>query len=363
MRAPRLAVLVSLLFPALPASAQTATPPPMRTEEVAPGVYAVLRVDPPGLMFEANGGFIVADADVVVVDGGSNPASAAEMLAAVRRVTPKPVRYVVHTHWHDDHVAGAQVWDEAFPGVEHVAHAGTARAMAGEGLEARRKFREGAPGAAASIRALVASGRGMAGGPLTDEERASHLSTLALAERAIRELPNVRAVAPSVVFDDRLTLVRGGRTIEVRWLGRAHTAGDAVVHLPAEGVVFAGDLVSWPVPLVGTTSFPLEFGPAVQRLVDLRPKTIVPGHGPVLRGDAYARLVVRLLTAIRERTQAAVARGETLEQARRSVDLSDLRRELAGDSPVRGLLFDQYVAAPAVARAYEAASAARRGTG
>ena len=67
----------------------------------------------------------------------------------------------------------------------------------------------------------------------------------------------------------------------------------------------------------------------------------------------------RLLDAITTRTRAAVARGETLEQARRSVDLSAFRREFAGDSRVRGLLFDQYVAGPAVARAYEAA----RGSG
>jgi hypothetical protein len=80
----------------------------------------------------------------------------------------------------------------------------------------------------------------------------------------------------------------------------------------------------------------------------------------VLREDAHIRAVARLLAAIRDGTAAAVARGETLEQTRRSVDLSEFRRALAGESRVWRLLFDSYVAGPAVARAYEQALAVAR---
>jgi glyoxylase-like metal-dependent hydrolase (beta-lactamase superfamily II) len=159
---------------------------------------------------------------------------------------------------------------------------------------------------------------------------------------------------------DRLTLEQAGRALDVLWLGRGHTRGDLVVHLPAEGIVFAGDLVSWPVPLVGTTSFPADFATTVEKLIALRAGVVVPGHGPVLRDDTHLRTVVRLLAAIRDGTAAAVARGETLEQTRKSVDLGEFRRALAGESRVRRLLFDNYVAGPAVARAYEHASSTPR---
>ena len=85
--------------------------------------------------------------------------------------------------------------------------------------------------------------------------------------------------------------------------------------------------------------------------------TIVPGHGPVMRDDTYVRLMQRLLRSVVEQTRAALARGETLEQARRSVQLGELRSAFAQGIKVRGLIFDQYVAGPAVARAYEEAKA------
>lgn len=355
----RLATLLAASLLIFPSVCIAQSPPKFDVQRIADGVYAVLRTDPPGLMFEANSGFVVSDDGVIVIDGGSNPASAAEVLAAVRRVTEKPVRYVINTHWHGDHVAGNQVYADAFPGVELVAHASSREDMATEGEAARRQFAEGAPQAAASIRALVDAGKGMDGQPLTAEERASHESTIALAEHALAQAPGVRPVLPTLTLEDRLTLSRGGRTIDVRWLGRAHTRGDVVVHLPREGILFTGDLVSWPVPLVGTTSFPLDYGAALDKLVGLGAATFVPGHGPVLRDDSYPRLMARLLASIKEQTEAAVARGETLEQARRSVDLSEFRRAIAGDSKVRNLLFTQYVAGPAVARAYEHASAKR----
>jgi glyoxylase-like metal-dependent hydrolase (beta-lactamase superfamily II) len=327
----------------------------VRVERVADGVYAVLRTDPPGLMFEANGVFVLGDDGVAVVDGGSNPASARAMLATLRRLTPLPVRYVIDTHWHDDHVLGNRIWRDAFPDAEVVAHATTAEDMRTDGATNRRLMIENGPRLVAAIRAHLAKGQAPDGAALTDEERASHESTVALAEHHLSQATEFASVPPTRTVRDTLTLRLGTRTLVLRHLGRAHTRGDVVVQLPREGVVLAGDLVAWPVPLVGSTSFPLDYGATLERLIALRPARIVPGHGPVLDGDAYPRLLVRLLAAIADGTRAAVARGETLEQARASVKLDAFRRELAGDSRVRGLLFDTYVAGPAVTRAYVAA--------
>ena len=153
----------------------------------------------------------------------------------------------------------------------------------------------------------------------------------------------------------------GGRGARLHRLQQRLHARDirVVAQLPAEGIVFAGDLAAWPVPLVGTTSFPADYAAALGRLRALRPRVLVGGHGPVMRDDAYVARVQALLEAVQARTTAAVARGETAEQAQRSVDLSDFRRAFAGESRVRGALFDAYVAAPAVARAYVQATAAR----
>ncbi|HEX2187487.1 MAG TPA: MBL fold metallo-hydrolase, partial [Longimicrobiaceae bacterium] len=362
MRTRRLCLpaLAALLGAVLPLAARTAPRPPgFEVQRIAEGVFALVRTEPRGAMFEANSVFIVGDRDVVVVDGGSNPASAREVLAALRTLTPKPVRYVVNTHWHDDHVLGNQVYRDSFPGVEFVAHATAAADLATDGATNRSGFVAALPGTIAYFRDLLQKNRGMESEVLSDEERESHAASIALWERYLAEAPGVRVVAPTVAVEDSLVLVPGERPVVVRYLGRGHTRGDVVVHLPADGVVVAGDLVVWPVPSVGSTSYPADFGRTLERLLALRPGIVVPGHGSVQRDDAYVRLVARMLASMARQTGAAAARGETLEQARKSVDLAEFRDALVGDSPVRALLFQHYVAGPGVARAYEQATAPR----
>jgi cyclase len=326
-------------------------------QKVAEGVYAVIRREPPGLWFEANNVLIVNDEDVVVVDSNISPAATREVIAALKKITPKPVRYVVNTHWHEDHVIGNQAWREAFPAAEFVGHASTIADFTSVGLANRRQAVENGSNLAAMLRKQIAEGKSLAGGAaLTEEERAGYAVTADLIERYVAESPAFKVVLPTLTVGDKLTLVRGPRTIEILHLGRGHTGADLVVHLPKEGIVCAGDLVVWPVPLVGTTSHPAEFAAALERLVALKPSVIIPGHGPVMRDDSHPRLVARMLHSIREQTEAAVRRGETLEQARRSVNLEEFRKLLAGDSPFRSFVFLNYVTQPAVAAAFRQAT-------
>lgn len=325
--------------------------------KVAEGVYAAVRREPPGLMFNSNTVFIVNDEDVFVVDTNISPASAREVIAALRKLTAKPVRYVINTHWHDDHVAGNQAYREAFPGVEFIGHASTLEDLPTVGASNRRQTLTGGPQFVVQIRDLMAKNKSLTGGDLTDEERASYASDIRMAERYFAEAPGFQIVLPTVTVESRLTLHRGGRVVDIRHLGRGHSGADLVVHLPRENVVIAGDLVVWPVPLVGSTSFPSEYRASLEKMLALRPAVIIPGHGQVLRDDAYPRLLVRLLASISGQTAAAVRRGETLEQARQSVDLGEFRKLIAGDSQLRSFIFSFYVAGPGVAAAYREASA------
>jgi cyclase len=353
-----IAILVAA-WSAAAAPAQTAAAPPQvavafEVQQVAPGVHVAVRREPPGLWFDSNSVFVVGARDVVVVDTNVSPASARETLAALRRITDKPVRYVVNTHWHDDHHAGNQVYRDAFPGVQFVGHLRTREELSTTGAENRKGARENAPGFAKTLRRLVEEKKSLAGEPLTEEERIAYLSDASLVERYLKDVEALEIVFPTVTVSERLVIDDGARTIEILHLGRGHTGADLLVHLPQEHVAILGDLVSWPVPLVGT-SHPADFAATLSRVLDLEATTFVPGHGPVMRDDAYVRLVARLLAAIRDQTAAAVARGETLEEARKSVDLSEFRRAIAGDSRMRQFAFDNYVAGPGVAVAYKEA--------
>ncbi|HYO91283.1 MAG TPA: hypothetical protein VEQ40_06590 [Pyrinomonadaceae bacterium] len=121
-----------------------------------------------------------------------------------------------------------------------------------------------------------------------------------------------------------------------------------------------GDLVVHPVPLVGSTSLPADYAATLRKLLDLKPKVIVPGHGAVMMEDAYVRRTILLLDSINRQAEAAVRRGETLEQARKSVRLEEFRKEFAGGSQLKSFIFQTYVAAPGVEAAYRQALAKPR---
>ncbi|HEY9101536.1 MBL fold metallo-hydrolase [Chitinimonas sp.] len=322
--------------------------------KLADGVYATVRTEPPGFGVESNSVFIINEQDVVVVDAQSNLAATREVVRALRSLTDKPVRYVVNTHWHDDHIVGNQVYREAYPGVSFIGHTKARDYLQDAGLRARERFhRDDVPQFAAMLRKALADGKSLAGKPLTDEERQSYQSDLVLAEGYATVPPDFRPPLPDLTVDNSLTLWRGERSIEIRYLGRGHTSGDLVVYLPSEGIVCAGDLIVWPIPLIGgDQSHVADWSATLGRLAALKPSLIVPGHGPLLRDDRYLLQMQNLMRVVTERTHSAMAGGTTLEQVQKTVKLDDLRRSFAGDSPVRNLLFSSYVAGPAVTSAY-----------
>jgi cyclase len=89
-------------------------------------IYSEMKRDP----VESNSMFVIGSTGVLVVDAHYTPAGARKTIAAIRQLTPLPVRYVVTTHWHDDHVFGNQAYRDAFPGVQFIAHAQTRDLMA-----------------------------------------------------------------------------------------------------------------------------------------------------------------------------------------------------------------------------------------
>jgi glyoxylase-like metal-dependent hydrolase (beta-lactamase superfamily II) len=321
-------------------------------QKVADGVYAAIRKGPPGLMFDANSIFIVNDADVVVVDTNITPTSARATLAALKALTPKPVRTIINTHWHDDHVVGNQVYRDAFPGVEIIAHARSADAMATTGAANRKQLVQLGPTMVTQLRNSIEQAKSMSGGPINDEERASYRSDVAAAERYFAEAATITNVPPTTVVGDRLAITRGKRQIEILHLGRAHTGEDLVVHLPQDRLVITGDLIAWPIPLIGSTSYPAEFGPALEKLAALKPAVLIPGHGPVMRNLDYVRNEIRLLGSLTEQVRAALARNATIADTRKSVNLAEFEKVFAGDSRLLQYIFGNYVTGSGIPAAY-----------
>jgi glyoxylase-like metal-dependent hydrolase (beta-lactamase superfamily II) len=296
--------------------------------------------------------FIVNDADVIVVDTNITASSAQATIAALKQLTPKPVRTIINTHWHDDHMMGNATYRQAFPGVEIIGHTRSAEAMATTGAANRKATLERGPILVKQLRLSLEQAKNFDGQAINDDERASYRADIDAAERYFAEAPGFTVAPPTVTVPDRLTLKRGKRTIEVLHLGAGHTADDLVVHLPQERMLITGDLLALPVPLIGSTSRPLEFGATLEKVAALKPAILIPGHGPVVRTLDQVHLEIRLLASLVEQVKAAVGRGATIAETRKAVNLSEFETAFCGTSRLLRSVFQNYVNGSGIAAAY-----------
>lgn len=316
-------------------------------------IYVVIRHEPPSLWFNPNTTFIIGKKDVIVIDSNISSNYTREVLTELKKITDKPVRYVINTHWHEDHIIGNHIYKDAFPNVEFIGHRSTLKDLPEIGGANRKGSIENGAGFVKALKKAIETNKDLAGQTMTEEEKLGYSSDIKLVQSYLDESPNFQIILPTVLVDNKLELNDGKRKIEVLFLGKAHTGGDLVVRLPKENIVISGDLTVFPIPLIGSTSYPLEYGATLENLRKLKAKTIIPSHGNVMHDDSYIRLMIRLLASIKSQCEASFAKGETLEQMQKSVNLEEFRKLFAGDSQHKSFIFQNYVFLPATAAAFK----------
>lgn len=328
---------------------------PFEIITLADGVYGFVWKDPLEDLIEGNSLIVVNESDVLVVDTGNFPSTARRMVAEIERLTGEPVRYVVNTHWHDDHHSGNAVFRERWPGVEFIAHEDTRTDIRERSYGGRLEDLAGIEGQIATLERWIADGVDDAGKPM-DERRKQRARAIIGANRwALDELRDVEEQPPDLVFRDRLVLQRGTRTIELLWLGRGNTRGDVVVLLPEERIVATGDLLVYPVPFAFYSYYEDWIG-TLAALDGLPADVLFLAHGRPQRDRAYLRQVRGLLLTLVDGARAAAAEGLDLEQVRARLTLPEWRARFAGDDEARGRAFDSFFLAPGVERAFRQAT-------
>lgn len=260
----------------------------MKPVQVAPHTWYVLgkagMASAANEGFMSNAGFVVTDEGVVVLDALGTPVLGEQLIAEIGKITDKPIRRVIVSHYHADHYYGLQAFKER--GIEIWAHQAGQGILASEEAEARLEQRR---------RDLF---------PFVDEN-------------------TVLTPADVWLDDDGAEFTLGGVTMRVIYVGPTHSPDDIVLHVVEDDIVFAGDLLfRGRVPFVGDANT-REWLKALDRLLEIDAKILIPGHGPVSKNPQVDLVMTRdYLRFLREAMGEAVDEFKTFDEAYADTDWS-----------------------------------------
>jgi len=349
-----LAASVFAAFIAVPAAAATTvqSDTTLTREVLAEGVYLFRAPSALDRWTATNSVVIVNDEDVTVFDSHTRARTARLVIDAIQRITSKPVRTLINSHWHQDHWSGNAEYVKAYPGVRIIATTETRdymRRMSGpffaDGLD------RAAGGARAALDSAIRTGRRTDGSALTADMRSAMEREVIGTEAFAAEVRAVPRVFPDIAYRDSLILWSGRR--EFRLVSVTGDAtGSTVLYLPSEKILVMGDVLVRPEtgdgpPPWTTNSYSITpWRNALRDLSRLDAAVIVPGQGAALRDAGYLQLTADLFTAIIDQVHAALERGiVSLADVQAVVNVDSLGRRYTPGSPAMAERFPRLVEA------------------
>jgi len=317
--------LLFILFAAgwlwLDARAQTNAPivsGAHRFEKVAEGIYYATASGT--MTVGANSPIILTDTEAMVIDSEITPAAARALIADLKAVTDKPVRYVVDSHYHYDHAFGNQVFG---PEVQIIGHENTRKRLLGNTMEQYTYLSsiEPVPARVAALNERIAK-------ETDPQQKAALERQIANSLAYLEQVKEIKVTPPGVTLDRKMTLFRGGREIQILYFGRGHTDTDVVVYLPKEKIVCTGDLMESVISYMGD-AYADEWPATLDRLMALDFDTVMPGHGVVFKGKAHIEAFQRYLRDVVKQATELKKAGVTAEAAAPRIDM----RAFATDFP------------------------------
>ena len=288
-----------------------------RFEEIGDGVWFATGT---GAMTTFSNSLVIVNEDhAMLVDTSVSPAAARKLVAEIAsEVTDRPIRYVFNTHFHFDHSHGNQVFGDD---VEIIGHDYVRLQHLSNVLDQRtnRSFSAAIPGQIEGLEAQIAAA--------SDADERTRLETALRQLRAHRNAIRETVVkAPNLTYSDTMTLVKGGREVQLHFVGRGHTGGDTMVFLPEERIIFTGDFfLGSPganlLPYMGD-GFVNEWPASLDGLKALDFEVIVPGHGAPFRDRGQIDDLQAYLRDLWAQVSALRTEGLSAAEAASRVDLS-----------------------------------------
>lgn len=292
----------------------------------------------------------------VVIDSGLAASHGREVVRYARSLSPKPIKVVAITHWHNDHPQGVSAIRDAFPNVRIISTTGTEQGLLGPisfGVDYKPN-----PEADAAIAKQGADYleqlKKLLQDPATAPDRRERVKKAIVQYQAFpKDFAGTYVVPPTETFERRLGLGDSLRPVELIHLGRANTDGDLVAWLPNEKVVATGDIVVAPVPF-GFFSFPGDWIETLGKLKAMPFEILIPGHGDPQRDRAYIDKLVTAISDIRAKVAPLAKAGVKQDEVKAKVDWASTIAPFA-DTPRNKVNFEGLFIDPMIPNAYKEA--------
>jgi cyclase len=300
-----------------------------RFEKIADGVYYATASGT--MQVGANSPVFVNDSETIIIDSETSPAAGRALLADIKAFTDKPVKYVIDSHFHYDHLFGNQIFG---PDVQIIGHDHTVERLRVNTME-QFTFLSSTrpiPERVAVLRQRIAQE--------TDPQQRAAMERQAQNSLAYQEqVKEVKQTPPNTTFDNTMTLLRGGREFRLMYLGRGHTDTDVVTFLPRERIVATGDLMESVLSYMGD-SYPEEWVATLEKLKALDFDTVLPGHGVPFTGKERITAFQDYLRDVVAQTNALRRQGLSADEAAKRVDMT---KHAAMFPQIRGIGVDAAV--------------------
>ena len=281
-----------------------------RLEQVADGVYFATGTG--DIYTMSNALIIERDEDIVIVDSHITPAAGRALLDSIRIVSDKPVTTMINSHFHYDHSNGTPAFGED---LEIIGHQVTYDKLTGD-PENEHTYQS-------SLRrfdSTVARLENELTNVTDSDERRQIQNQLDYWKRHVEAQSEIVFTPPTQTLQDKMTLYRGGREIQLHYFGRAHTGGDLAIYLPDEKIVFTGDMMLGGISYMGD-GYVTEWADTLQGLKGLDIKLILPGHGPRITDIERISFVQAYYTDLTEEIRRLKDLGYSAEEASARADL------------------------------------------
>ena len=285
-------------------------------QKAADGVYFARAR--PQAMLNCNAAIFVRSKDVVVVDAHSKPSAAASLIGQMKReVTAKPVRYVVNTHFHYDHIQGDQAYRLTGEKVDFIASAATRQLMSSLAVARMKASVEEVPQQIDTLRDQAAHAT-------SSGEKAFCADQVRQLQAYAAELKDYTLELPTITFDKSYLLQDPAYDLHIEFHGHAHTAGDVVAYCPQERVVATGDVIHGFLPNIAD-GFPRLWPGTIDSIGAGDFNTILPGHAALQTGRTEMINLRNYIEELNEKVEQGKKTGMSLAEMQQRMTVASLK--------------------------------------